>query len=431
MNIPSEVLCFVPKKDKLINDSAPFLIYFLDRTKKTKRAEILLLRKTFSSIDNLHRKSIEKSEDLELITLKNEGFELFLSKFESNFYYDAGKTFIKVEVKHPELESYSASFHILVEIHSFYTILKKIRNIEECKLDGTFSMNFEGRGLLCPVVEDNSNSEFINAKKVGKLLSTEKLTSKWIPGHLYLLKNREKVLYLGNIKNVISKGYWDWKNTYLFANVINEFYLNCNNMDSENLLTITKLINPEAYIGSTPIKFNIDTYKGWDISNFLREYLCNKIIPNNHYESSFTIIPNSKPAVDLGEYVKVIDSDITTTFKSIVNFMISDLIVDDRIESELCKNETLKYFISAVPELINENQTIKKTFINIKLDRLRDTLLNMKKSSYYSRNLMESLTAENLIKNYREMITISKVVYSLSKEELLNLAKDVLKEVKD
>lgn len=430
MNIPSEVLCFVPKKDKLINSSVPFLIYLLDKTKKTKQAETSLLKKTFNNNNSLHNKSIEKCEDLESIVLKNEGFELFLSNFDRIFYYDAGKTFIKVEVTHPELESYSTSFYILVEIHSFYTILKKVRNMEECKLDGTFSMNFEDRGLLCPVVEDNSNSEFINAKKVGKLLSTEKLTSKWIPGHLYLLKNREKVLYLGNIKNVISKGYWDWKNTYLFANVINEFYLNCDSVDSENLLTITILINPEDYIGSTSnqIQFNIDTYKGWNFSNFLREYLSNKIIPNNYYESSFTILPKSKPAVDLGEYIEVIDSDITTIFKSIINFMISDLIVDNRIESEIRNNATLKYFLSAVPELINENQTIKKTFINTKLDKLKDALL-MKKS--YQKSSLNSLTAESLIKNYREMTTLSKVVYSLSEEELLNLAKNLLKEVKD
>ena len=54
-------------------------------------------------------------------------------------------------------------------------------------------------------LESNQDEALVKSKEAGKAMRG-RLSSKWIPGHLYAMRNGKHVLYLGDLKDLVVSG---------------------------------------------------------------------------------------------------------------------------------------------------------------------------------------------------------------------------------
>lgn len=173
------------------------------KTSKSTIHDVILAKSQYLTID---RKSLEYKEILNIdnydrIVLENTGFKLRLVLDVSDRICGAsGRSpeTILVEIIHPELEKYYPVY-TSVDVNSILRAICRSGEVEDSIVSGTFSflheMSYYNTNI---VLEDFSDKSLLDKKEKSKLIATTKGTSKWIPGHRYLLKSGKSFIYLGN-----------------------------------------------------------------------------------------------------------------------------------------------------------------------------------------------------------------------------------------
>ena len=426
MNIPYEILCMIPK-NKIPMDEFGNNRFYLNFVNKVKNPNMTTAGINRTIMFN-RRAGINKEGDLTQICIKNEKFKLRLPEDNGSnaTYRDQGQDLITLELISDQLDNSLATFCILVNIKSFYNLLREIKSIKGGVLAGNYCLDIQDRGLLDIVLENPSDKEYKEARNVGKTLSTSKLTSKWKPGHVYLLKTREKVLYVGEVRNIVAKmDYWSprrYSSFPIFANTYDDKYFRFIGDYSYTMVI------EGAFINGSKNSIDMEKYKGYSIREFLRSYLNNKVIPSGSYQKAFSVWYGPKVAVDLGEYLEVDNPDITDEFKEVVNFTLDS--VDINNTDEITSNK-IKYLSSVIPEFLDNNETIRKNYIDYVMNQFTNYLANRKR--YYTNAIPE---VSDVFKNinfdddYSKIRFIKEYFKSITEEELVVIVSKAIEEAK-
>ena len=207
-NIPYKLTFLFPKNCKI---SGNYLTCFPFDSKKKKSYERKI--KTFY-ISNTCGKDFEEIEVI------NSGFTLgILRSFESeNAYHLQNSSFgssglcVRLSISHPDFPVLDKKICVLVPVGDFMIALDKSGYISDGALHGTFCLGLN-LGISSVTLElEDKNSDLEKEKEAGKLLSTTRKTSKWIPGHKYLLPSREVLVYLGRAEKILSHKFYSSKN---------------------------------------------------------------------------------------------------------------------------------------------------------------------------------------------------------------------------
>ena len=387
--IPSEISCLVPI-EKMDEGKFDIIISFTD--KKSNNSVL------FRRLKNNNINIISKPEEVQKITIKNEGFKLYLSE-EQNikpFRWDKGKQCTLLEIRSDQLDNSKARYYIMVDSIEFIRIIQQAKYIIDGEVGGTYSLDITN-GIMKPVLENKLDEEYVEAKKTGEILSNNKFTKKWIPGHLYLTKQGLKILYLGNIKNiVVAENNWGPDKKYRFN-----------------------------YSNKTE-RFDLESHKGETIETFLRSYYYSYIIPKSKYLSSFSVIRSkSIPGIDLGEYVKS-SEDITTELKEFAGLLLSKIGEDEfnLIDSNSVK---IRHLTSIFPEFISSDEKLKETITSNLIDSFKEELENSFYWKFYHK--LPEVNDILISPKYRKIYYLRQVL-KMSDEELTSKITKIIKEIK-
>ena len=158
---------------------------------------------------------MEDNNVTKVVTIRNQGLRLEVSQFSSeNFrYYSGYATYMAVDSEEiQEKVGKKLLIHIIRE--DFFKLLWRAKNMTNLVLAGTycFSANTSQDFNLTAHLEDSSDQVLEESKEAGTKMSATKMTSKWIPGHKYVLKKDSKyILYLGEIEEVLTSNEFVWQ----------------------------------------------------------------------------------------------------------------------------------------------------------------------------------------------------------------------------
>lgn len=405
--IPSEISCLVPI-GKMDEDKFDIIISFTD--KKSNNNSVLLRRLRNNNIN-----VITKQEEVQKITIKNEGFKLYLSE-EQNikpFRWEKGRQCMLLEIRSDQLDNSKARYYILVEFIEFIKLIQQTKYIIDGEIGGTYSLDVTN-GMMKPILEDKLDEDYIEAKKTGEILANNKFTKKWIPGHLYLTKKGSKILYLGNVKNiVITKNDWGPDKKYRFkldtslAASYGNLIKYCG--DTEDMMLV---VEGFALDGDKEGRYDLESHKGETIETFLRNYYHSYIDPKSKYLSSFSIIQSkSIPGIDLGEYVKT-SENITTELKEFAGLLLSNIEEDG---FDINSQPKIRLLISMFPEFISNDESLKKTVTSDLIKLFKEDLKDSSLWRFYHR--LPEINEILIELKYRKIYYLRKV---------LNVPDDVL-----
>ena len=417
--IPSEISCLVPI-EKMDEGKFDIIISFTD--KKSNNSVL------FRRLKNNNINIISKPEEVQKITIKNEGFKLYLSE-EQNikpFRWDKGKQCTLLEIRSDQLDNSKARYYIMVDSIEFIRIIQQAKYIIDGEVGGTYSLDITN-GIMKPVLENKLDEEYVEAKKTGEILSNNKFTKKWIPGHLYLTKQGLKILYLGNIKNiVVAENNWGPDKKYRF-NLDTPLNTNYGNLirycETDDMMLVIEGFTLDS---NKTERFDLESHKGETIETFLRSYYYSYIIPKTKYLSSFSVIRSkSIPGIDLGEYVKS-SEDITTELKEFAGLLLSNIGEDEfnLIDSNSVK---IRHLTSIFPEFISSDEKLKETITSNLIDSFKEELENSSYWKFYHK--LPEVNDILISPKYRKIYYLRQVL-KMSDEELTSKITKIIKEIK-
>lgn len=200
LDIPYEIVIFLLKQeiwDKNFNDGGldAFKTVILPKPKATKPK----IERTIQDIINLNcydRNGYKiKEEDIYTKTIKNTDIELYiLSEQGRRVYYDRDYC-VYIGAKFSGLK---VLYNIVTPVRAsiFIDIVSQCRYVSDGKIHGSFIYRgFQNYYQYRP--EDDNLLE--NLRRTNLISETRKTTS-LEPGHIYIMKDKTKILYLGSLK---------------------------------------------------------------------------------------------------------------------------------------------------------------------------------------------------------------------------------------
>ena len=132
------------------------------------------------------------------LVIENSGFRVKVSST-SRFCYNLGRSVVKLEIIHPSLPDHRIN-NIYLGSGTFLKYVSMYGVDRDGYINSEFAIACRGGGVheftIVPMT-----GEMETIKMCTKVWETGRNTSKWIPGHAYLLKNRKVVIYLGEWNN--------------------------------------------------------------------------------------------------------------------------------------------------------------------------------------------------------------------------------------
>lgn len=369
-NIYPNLTCLVPNKPLNNLNFGYILSIYNDKiseSSKKKMEQIKKSNKTFNPGLS--------SEELEICYLNNNNFKLYLHTVDGNiknFYYKMNNSNVQVpiEIRSDQLNN-NARYYILVDYINFINLVKTTVIFQDGEIFGNYSLSITKNNIV-PILQDNTNEDYTYSKEVGELLSYGKFTNNWIPGHLYLLKDKKKVLYLGNIKDVMSF-YYPWSKdrnhvSYLFSNICsNENTTDCHKIITEETMLLMEDSLYDFCYTSTRVDFS--SLKDKDIKNIIFDRVQEYSINNSILRTFLLVDKKYYSGIDLGQLITLSNNDITSEFKSSIEYYLNN-------NSSNSNFDKIKYYLySSILEYVLSNQELKKEIIDIKINRFKNTEL--------------------------------------------------------
>lgn len=393
--IPYELIFYVPNKlqEGLEDGYKPFNMFpasvgsAKDTSDKRSRKKL----SAYTSLAGFNRYNIKANEvedTIEEIKVRNEGFKLSLPP--TTFSYmqrtiDYRTPQVSLMVTSPALEQAlpGRNIVILLDIYKFIKLISQQQNIVRGNFGGTFCLTPNASLYSTEVyLDDPRNEDIQKAKEVGSTMS-KKLTSKWIPGHMYVKKNGEKLLYLGEYSDiaVYKRPWWYTHNHALSDNI--DIIKNGTHVRIEKGRMYCPLYSEDK------VK-ELEGMKGTSLITFLK----NNILDRRDY---YTEIRNNAGALitaaDLGEYLTYDSSvDLNVALKQMALQNIGNPV------SLKAMTDLQTKMLVFVPSYINNTPHLKKEYIDIKKTRLIDAA--SEKGGYYSYSRNNTVYDRSNIENH-------------------------------
>lgn len=166
-----------------------------------------------AKISIVGRYGAEKIDDpsyIQEVTIKNEEFTLSVSEETVKAYYYDNE--MNIQVSSPSIEEHlgqGKSFRLKINIGEFWNLLKPSGfTLMRGQIPGKFcfQLSKSAPSLVHPVLENPHDEKLKEARDAGKALKG-RLTSKWVPGHMYAMKNGKIAVYLGEVKDIKKIGF--------------------------------------------------------------------------------------------------------------------------------------------------------------------------------------------------------------------------------
>ena len=218
------------------------------------------------------------------------------------------------------------------------------------------------------ICEDNMDHRSLVSSKYGELLETVKRTSTWIPGNVYVLSNRDVVLYLGSAKNIKYR-----KRYYTYSNeIINLFSTDFYSIDylfgednssvpytvSANNSLVVRLFNYRTNTEDFSYFFNPDLSRIVSVKDFISTFIRDLLIDNKSDLGFIKLGDKTKQlaAIDLGKLVNF-SSDFYKD--NVLEDIINELSYNIENNKIVVNDKTKGIFLSEYFIKLNELPQIK------------------------------------------------------------------------
>ena len=214
--IPYELIIYYPDRTLLkhlkIEDPSEVPAYVTDATGTSaqKQSSRTLYINTILCYYMDHDQDIEVSEHIEESVIENSKIRVYLSSSS----YVGPEGFMRIALSNDAIENILGEGIRARVITQARNLLELITgsggNLSGGRLPGEYYITSEmSNYYVClPVLGKGTEEDEIETlkRKAGKILKGT-LSSKWVPGNLYVTKNKKFAIYLGKIKNVYGAGY--------------------------------------------------------------------------------------------------------------------------------------------------------------------------------------------------------------------------------
>ena len=434
--IPYEVSIYVVKQDiwnkYYSNYYNSLKTYIVSKEKTSASKKETIFYRIASSLNN--NKDIShklRDEDIKELVIRNSKFELGVTDGTKVTFDKEG--LVSVSITNDEIKKrINYDLEVFISIDNFFDILKSSNNyITDGSFHGYYYFdNYKVSGTnvyKSSFILDDKN-EIDGEVEKGRLLSQEKKTTTYIPGHKYLLKNRDEILYLGSVSEFK-------KNINGYEKHCSVFHRNFNSRLSDYETVIPKatqnrdlIINLtnlddicSNYYTNTSVTSFIKASKGQDCEKFLTnwiEYIItlpeSEYVVQNILETCLETSETRNSGVDMGEFLKVDPViDLTDT-------------INDYCIKNYTRNVSLLSGIKLKSGSLDPN--IKSKIMEYQTETIKCMIKNIFSRSYSitsddTKNLKEK-TGSDLIKYLSTSFSGSYYLYPLNnliKDRIINL----------
>ena len=415
LEIPYEVVVFLLKRDaldKFFNNGEKdsFITFILSKEsvtkiKKEKIIESIISYNCTSSGNKL------QPEDIESVIIKNGEFSIELSSGDLDSTYFNNDYCYKVFFSNPKLQKVDYKLSTFVMRENYVRIISSCKYMTNYKLHGGYYYMKNQRFYQYRPEDDNLLD---NLERV-KILSTNTKTTKLIPGHKYLLSDKRKILYIGelNYSRTRLDNSWRRENFHPFFTDIFNSTVYDNTKVSRLYIDLDNIFSRSYYSGTLFIDF-INTLEGSGISEFICKWIeyfdCSK--ESKKYCLTFETDDKFSSGVDLGEFLKNDSNrdDLTNAIDSVCLNRLETLISTKNSDKDIYimyAQGLSTYGISKLSEDIKDTlgNMIVKPEVDIlfrnSLYRLNNDIINkIKVENSSGKKIWELLKASNVSSYY-------------------------------
>lgn len=397
LDIPYEVVVFLLKQEAWdkINDGtvSAFKTIVLGKQKATKPK----IEKTIQEILNINRRNNSsykiEEKDIYTKTLRNIDFGLYMLPEQTREYYDR-EYCIYVGLKIPALKL-NYELNTLVRQNNFIDIVSKCRYITNGRVHGSFLFMQGNLSYYQFRPEDDNLIE--NIRRVN-ILSECKKTTSLEPGHIYILKDKVKILYLGTLKEIrtMNSSYWRNETQHSF---FSKYYEGIKFESSSGGLYINlDTIDYRSYITETSMLDFIESQRGTPISEFINKWF-------EFYETTGDDISNcfyyydklvGESGIDQGEFL-IDDSPDLCKILSDISLSRINLVAMDKKNENLITSYSIGLGVDGLKTISDGvKDKISNIIIKPALDKLFKGCVYRVGSDSYSKILAENSSGMNI-----------------------------------
>lgn len=359
--IPYEITFYIPGDnydfgDKVLEDGSIPATFVGSKDSSTKKTNAKL------SLVNNNWGALNKDGVVKEITVLNTGFTISLSpnNIKIRYYYNNEVSVLVTSDSLIEALGPGTKLQLKLQLDEFFNlILSNGGNLVSGKIPGQYCLTMldGSKGRIIQLhLESNQDEALAKSKEAGKAMRG-RLSSKWIPGHLYAMRNGKHVLYLGDLKDLVVSGYG--RGSYLNYVVQDSFigksyyYQGVSKINSGRLMIMLESESTRDYVENN--------LKGKELINAL----LNDILFNSEFRCSLILRDSSAPiwtGADMGEYLSYGDSSekINEIIKDHCRSILKKNTVKDL---DKVTDEVKNCFIYA-PEVLRNDQEYRKSFID-------------------------------------------------------------------
>ena len=276
-------------------------------------------------------------DTIKYIDVLNTGFTIKLNT--SNYDWRYYNSLPIIELYHDKFKDLPYQPYISISYHHLLQLLSTVEGklLEGAEFPGTFKIKVVSTGHypIYFLVNENCPKDLDKLSiRYGNLLETVNRTSKWIPGHMYVLSDRSVLLYVGKIKDIVVErsSYYNYSTT-----LYNLFDATCSNLFSDS--------SKKSISENNALVIRLYKYNSEDYSHVLNPDL-SKLVDMKSFIDNFFNKKVIGDEVNL-MYLKLKDNHfpLATDFGKLVNF-----------SSEFFEDDLLPMFIERVENKVKSGK---------------------------------------------------------------------------
>lgn len=398
LDIPYEIVIFLLKKevwDKNFNDGSldAFRTVVLSKPKATKPK----IERTMQEVVDLNRygrgnqKYKITTDDLYMETIRNTDLQLYILPEQERVYYDRDYcVYVSVNFK-----SLSVPYNIItpVRVNNFVDMISQCRYISNGDVHG----NFVYRGSQNYYQYRPEDSNLLENLRRTELLSENRKTTSLEAGHIYIMKDKTRILYLGQLKESRENNRGvsrsddgsSFFTTYMTGIKYQTYY--------SDLFINLDVMDRKSYYTDKCLSEFIDSQKGTTISEFIPKWL-------EFYEGTkedmdhcllYSWIAATGSGIDQGEFLKNDNPELAD--------LLGDLCLGrlEKALSEKDKDRTIMYALgcgaSNLKALSDETKNkISDLIIKPELDKMFKNTVYRVRSENQDKIIAENTSGKNI-----------------------------------
>lgn len=309
------------------------------------------------------------------LTITNSDLILSINTGSSNFYNYDHDIFVRLSKKEENILN-NYKFIVRCGLYNFFRLLNNTYTISNGVISGSYCLQYNSLDSYTFIENLSEDNNIKESKRISKLLSSNKKTSKWIPGGKYYISPTEYVIYLGEYKDDVFLSYWCSRGGR-FKKCFNKSFIRGHYFNVNNKGTLSLCI-PYTEV-KDEVEELINNYKGKPIDIFIKDLIKCDLVGSKSFGYVCAIKNGTKKGVlDKQLFLNNISKDCNITNE--VNNTLIDTInncVDSKLELILFKIIS-KFNPNLIEKINNKDNLINK----VKLG-LENNLVNNMINSWY------------------------------------------------